>query len=563
MAEETEQKAPVIQTMCQGLHQYYTRMGQGNRYLNDDGVGLFSAYCDEYGYDDTTILDEFADVEECVLCDFDEDFPLAPNQQSLVGEARKRAIFDILLRSKDDPDSLGEIPHLEQKDFDLVRKVDIEHVKRLYNKYCPVVFNKELGNDGGLITLLAFQHKHKRFDFLANLVDSYNRYRVQVDPGAYPIDWGNLHDNKHFTGVNRKLTVNVQGKDTNTAYRQFATMCIQSYGTRMVPQLMYINSTQRINDSLAEFVQYLQDAITFVSNLVKKGSTICPFQMDFCVAFKNTVATFSDSHTAVKENDDDDDDDDDDQAADASDQKEENDDKKDWVQDIQKKLEANKLKYSVAAQDSTERRRFGILFQKFFADHKISEHVNQHQHYLHNKRLIAFADRRKGAGKKDDVYMYEPPNDLYTRDIPTGDDFLPEWFISSSVTCILPSISYDADDVVGNKTSDETVRNAAGTNLGAATHAKGRVITLSFHVLSEDKIKLYLYWNGAIIRFFPTDIKVVLCEMFVASKANKKFIEDESGELDKLIKDMESKLVDKQFEEWLKWYPVPQSKRNN
>ena len=45
------------------------------------------------------------------------------------------------------------------------------------------------------------------------------------------------------------------------------------------------------------------------------------------------------------------------------------------------------------------------------------------------------------------MYLYEPPKGVFARDIPN--DELPEWYISASRTCLLPSVEYNEDKAIG------------------------------------------------------------------------------------------------------------------
>eukprot|EP00483_Globobulimina_turgida_P009741 UN09760 len=157
--------------------------------------------------------------------------------------------------------------------------------------------------------------------------------------------------------------------------------------------------------------------------------------------------------------------------------------------------------------------------------------------------------------------MYEPPKNC--QNIP--DDPVPEWGISSSRTRLLPDMDYGdgSDAITGPDTSnqkdnkDEKEDNAKqlkDSNIGASFHCKGGLITFSFHVKAIDVIKCYMYWNGTIIRFMPEDIKTVLPKMFDMGYADNQAYIDDNKDLEGMIKEMQEKLVDKEFKAFQESY---------
>ena len=145
--------------------------------------------------------------------------------------------------------------------------------------------------------------------------------------------------------------------------------------------------------------------------------------------------------------------------------------------------------------------------------------------------------------EEDDVYMYEPPKDANF--IP--ENALPEWYHEAARKCLLPDLEYGADYDDRNerkKKMDKEEYDAKYQNIGSQTAAHSSIMTFSFHVIQENVIKLYLYYNGQCIRFMAEDIYVVLpalCNMEYGN--NKEFISQFSDEcgyvsrLDKVLKD--------------------------
>eukprot|EP01084_Bolivina_argentea_P311985 540098_1 len=125
-----------------------------------------------------------------------------------------------------------------------------------------------------------------------------------------------------------------------------------------------------INDSLEITVQFIYSSIHFISNLVASNS---PFQIDMCIAVGAPVLDY------------DDDDDDDDFPGSGF---------VDCIGNIEDKLKQNSLKYKFSVQQLTkEARMFDDVYNDFVDEHKL-EGKDDKTEYLHQKRLIAFVDRR-------------------------------------------------------------------------------------------------------------------------------------------------------------------------
>jgi len=542
-----------VEKLCQSLHRYYESQGKGADYVNADGKGKFTVWCEDNGMTDDDLEENFQSIDDCLFLDFDEDFPLPAAKQNADEDARKQFIFEILIQCNDG--AQFNALSFDQDAFDAVNENDVEQIKRIYKKHCPVIFNRDMGDDGNLLMMLAFQKKYG-VDYLANLLDSFSRYRIEHRTDMKETDWALLEQNQHFKTLPfRKIKVQIPGKG-KSKYHIFATSCMASFNSRCCGKLQFGNQQVLIDDSLQKVAKYISAAAGFIFNTISsnsKGSQVVPFQFDVAIAVGKPVRNGTD---------DDDDDDDDDEKDDIDyGGGAENKAFADWVQDVKKKLDANKLRYSHVAADADENRRgFGNLFKQFLSEHKVDEVDDSKKHYLADKRLIALIDRRKSKNEdnaKDDIFMYEPPKGGYTRDMPTGGEFMTDWFLSASRTSLLPNAGYDAELVVGNKQmqdQEESALNKPGANIGAADHCQGGMITLSFWVYSADKIKLYLYWNGGMIRVLPRDIKLLLPKIFVDNEENKKYVDGDA--LKQLIEDLETKLVDKEFESWMETYKV-------
>ena len=228
----------------------------------------------------------------------------------------------------------------------------------------------------------------------------------------------------------------------------------------------------------------------------------------------------------------------------------------DYVGDVEAKLKQNKLPYvkkqlDIDLEKYKDTRLFGELFQKFKQDNEIKD---DDEKYLSHKRVIALIDRRKSKNSDniDDIYFYPAYPGKYTRDIPN--DAVPEWGISASHTCLLPSMNFNINEVVSeqntshlNKLENEQKDKnpSEDENITTSTHRKGGILTFSFHARSADKLRMQLYFNGQSIRCLPTDLKDVLPRLLVDDDRNKAYKTDK--ELDQIIKELDPKFGDSEF----------------
>ena len=87
----TSNNYPLVEFIDRGLQSLYTKLGIN--YQNDNGVGLFAAFCALNGFDDDNIpmdLDP-SEKQESTLLDFDPDFPFDGSVCD-----RNEHIFDLL-----------------------------------------------------------------------------------------------------------------------------------------------------------------------------------------------------------------------------------------------------------------------------------------------------------------------------------------------------------------------------------------------------------------------------------------------------------------------------------
>lgn len=166
-------------------------------------------------------------------------------------------------------------------------------------------------------------------------------------------------------------------------------------------------------------------------------------------------------------------------------------------------------------------------------------------------------DRRKSKSNDDiktDIYLYEPPNSIYSRNIPNN--AASEWGIAASRTCILPSMEYDEKRAINitstnhlNKDNEKlkNIKYDQETNIHAAFHAKGGLLTFSFQCKSADKIKCYMFYAGQVIRLFVEEIEDIFPHIFKMDRAdNQSYFNGDDFKLK--FGNIKNKLCDKQFD---------------
>ena len=98
------------------------------------------------------------------------------------------------------------------------------------------------------------------------------------------------------------------------------------------------------------------------------------------------------------------------------------------------------------------------------------------------------------------------------------------------------------------------------TDIGVHFSCKSALLTLSFHVKTDEVIKLYLYHNGQCMRFMPEDIKTILPTLFNLKYAdnegwlNRKDPDSDELEVDRYINEMKKYLKDVEFDAFRQSY---------
>eukprot|EP01083_Nonionella_stella_P165145 548708_1 len=491
-----------VAKICDAIGRYYKSIDKEYNYQ-------FMTYCEENGMEDEDDMrDEMENSpEDCMLIEFDEDFPFE-NQS----EDRADFIHKLIKMCMENPQvkfGCTLVPNFKIVGSELFKleKYTLDTVRGIYRKQCPMLYTNDWAADECMLTILAVGRKYN-FDYLLHLVDDFSRWRLKNEhKNDSELQWAAQHP--HF---NQLININTLCVPPVT-YKELATEAVVAF-RRVCPSLS-LQSMFRIDDELDCIVRYIVDAINWVWSLVttprQTDESICPFQMDLCIAVGTPVSVeVSETVGSPRDRDEDE------KGNDADD-----DDPKRWynaVDDIKKNLDASNLKYYYKTKPQNT---FADIYHGFASKHTLKGS------YLHRKRLITMIDRRKCV--PDDIWMYEAPDGRY---IPK--DAVGEWYIDSSFNWLGPSTETEG-------------------SFGAKSHCKAKTLTLSFHAKAQNVIKCYLFWNGEMMRFMADDIKTVLPCLFNPQRQTNRNEEEEKA-LDALIKDLEGKLVDEEFDEFVASY---------
>lgn len=288
-------------------------------------------------------------------------------------------------------------------------------------------------------------------------------------------------------------------------YCEIVIMGVQTFQNRIANKFSF-SVLYTIDNSLEIVVEYILMAVAYVGNLIKIGDGgVCPFQLDLCFAVGATKLVDGDGDDD-HDYDDDDDDDDEKGAADAV---------VDPIGDIdlESQLNASNLAFCAMKQgdgDNGTVPRRNFFRHGFQSTNGLSPRGNEPEHaFFHRKRTILAVDLRDKESEGERAFMFQPPDDD-TLNIPKNE--VPEWYMASTAKTILPGI-------------------------GAKMDCDGSLLTVSIHALEKDKVKVYLWWNGMVIRFMPEDIRTVLPKIFnMEFDENQDFItlDGRDGDIEKM-----------------------------
>jgi len=523
-------------------------------YENDDGVGKFAEFCEENGFEDEedTFKEEFdAGPDQCTFCDMEDAFPWLDSDAN-----RNKKIFDILKRCWEEEGAYSKAADdleplkLSQSHWQ-IKKEDLVRAKQQMREQCPNMCNEQFLQDQVLLTVIAVGMKVDK-PYLQWLVDMYTRERLyhharkrKTGNKKYTVaDW--VAQNKHLKDLGTLKEIKVT-KGSNQNPKDLVKGAVASFQKRIAPSLM-LKPPMKIKDSLRQISYYIAATVDFVGRLTDDQEQSCPFQYDSVYAFDHVEMAAS----IVKIEDPDDESDDDDSDSDHQAEDEQKNDVDDPFGALKDKLSGNGLPmHAVKIGDHSKKdmikpaRAFNENFKVFR-----EKHMKDVKDYPRKQRFVSVVDRRagdkaKGTVDDDEVVFYAPPAGN-CRKLPAP--VHPFYFFDAARTCIVP------DHVENEEKFSEQggVQQAPTLNRITSLNLK-KGIMLSFHCLSADEIRCYIYLNSQGMRFMPEDI-LHLLPIFFDSEYSDNAEWPKSDEAKQLVKEMEKNLRDDGFSAFFREY---------
>eukprot|EP01084_Bolivina_argentea_P195998 336083_1 len=547
----------LIEKIDRSLGRYYS--SHDRNYFDENGQGMFLRYCSANGYDDITVDEELkADPEDCMLLDFDETdngFPALVSENNLL-----LTTFDIIKKCYQHHEPFKDCNFadydfkISYKMFNVYELPLVKKINEWHSEHCSNM--SEISEP--IYELMAIGCEINQPYFLL-LADTFSRYRlkrmrindtnIRINNDILLNDF--IRQNKHCLELNRRSGNN---KCTTLIYN-----ALKQWNKEFPPfdGEIYVS----IIDHVERITELIAMGIEFVSDLAKSKNT--PFQWDYSIAF-NKCGVWNSTVGLQPQNKED-------GFPNIS---------TDWLADVVNGLKKHNLKMQLGDLVSKEYILTAIIhtikifiptelinlicnfigemlgfhcnFKKIFAEFL---NVVNCSDYPKRKRFCTFVDNRdpnnikRGVSCSDDVdvtdtvfenddidiIFYEPPNCNFPKPYykQRKEETHNLFCFDTSAKFILPGS--------GNPFST----SALPTNINSKTFLKGEMLTLSFHIQSEEEIRCYLYINGKMARFFPQDIMDFLCESFVENDKNSDFIK--SDVMKGMIEKMTLQLRDERF----------------
>eukprot|EP01084_Bolivina_argentea_P297050 511688_1 len=533
----------------EALQKYYLTMGR-NDYINDDGDGKFKQYADDNGFEDADIKVELeADPTDCLLVEFDQDFPLANDIQ---GDDRLKAIHDILKYIA--ANGAAPSPSNEKKKKPASKlQIDMFISEEQAQKIADNVYKKQLSclqvggfpepdlmyffevgylNGIPLLTWLVDAYTMDKTKHYINNVDSHQRCALNLE------DWAQQN----------AFMKDLMARDKQKGIKLRTAM--SAYSNRLLSRLQYVSPT-KINDNIAEIVDYVSAIPSFLNHLLGEGKGDSNSGPPFCVdvsfavrEVKQEIANISPVQSQEDDDEDDDDDDDDDVDIGHGIGSGLN---TDFIGDLKQKLDSNKRCYASQIVPEDQKNEtdlndnddpllgYARFFMNGYRDFRdVLQENGQYdaKSFPRHKRIGIFVDRRRAEKnekeKRDEVTFFQqlPSCDTIPR------DHVDEWYIQAVRECVLPGM--DDEKQPQNK------------RITAQENVNGQLLTFSFNVEEQDAIKCYIIWNGQTMRFKGDNLGKILSYLFVESQQD----EDRERTLGEQLAQFDQQVVDMKFEEF-------------
>eukprot|EP01084_Bolivina_argentea_P235586 396395_1 len=390
----------LIDKIDEGLEQYYIHFNR-NDYKDEEGIGKFKAYAEEEGFDDNGVQDDLnqTDPDECMVIDFDADFPL----KTQINDENKRAqeilrILKYICVNGSYPIKMVQSVKVDLETVNIPKEKVADSVKP-YEQQMKIE-GLDVDKNADLRYFLAVSTIRK-YPFITYMVDSYTRDNAKTYAETKQVkEVGEWVANKPFM---KKLKIKYPIIASNLK------SAITTYSTRIMQRLTF-TPTLGIVDNLKEICEYIAGVPAFIDKLIEHGPATPPFQIDLSIAVKEVKSSRSRAKQDKKEQDDDNDDDDDDVK---NEYEEKRDPSFDYIGDVMASLrdfpvvyeDKNFRNYELAFE-----RNLGNISKEFRT--KLSE-FNQKQKvdyvkieynpktYPQNRRFAIFIDRRENHQNED------------------------------------------------------------------------------------------------------------------------------------------------------------------
>eukprot|EP01083_Nonionella_stella_P211220 763941_1 len=171
----------VIKQIDAALQKYYISLNRRD-YLDANGNGKFLIHCEDNGFDDDAIEEELqADPEECMVIDFDDNFPFPANNAPENEKDQLKYILTILQKCYNNPNYNGISSfsfQLEKNHFNVYHSNPNWHkLTEIFKLYCPQICDKTQPQ-GDLMKLLYISQYIIGKPYLHLLADTYCRDRI-------------------------------------------------------------------------------------------------------------------------------------------------------------------------------------------------------------------------------------------------------------------------------------------------------------------------------------------------------------------------------------------------
>ena len=506
------------------LRDYYLAFGRKYDF------NKFKEYLESNGIDEQDVIDEFLNIEftECglELIDIDENFPFQNYPQN--DEEKNYEIFQVIRHGFKYGNSYpvklsfnlikmreflrycyinGQPPKplMKINEFDLSiltnknkQKKTIKKAQKMIEIQTNKIFYQNVLNDIQYITIFSVGYNHGNYNFLLYIMDSFQREKIfQFIENNKQIDIKQWIETNKILKNEKKIKVNTQ-----------FLCCALRGNIRHYRKTLILYPEVKIYDDIIIISKYIISFSQFVYKyLLKYKGYTTPISIDCMIAvydckrYENISDNNNKQHNATMSED-------------------LNFDKRNNIGNIKNKLTAEHCVWvSDLIEDPSQiNDKIGFCFEKF--KQRMHQTRNCDKHYPTNRRFCIFIDRRKGHNNLgfDEIIIYSPPNNCNI--IPKN--HIPQSISVMSNECLIPYIGYNQGEI--KNPTPYNINKHVFSKISTDTHCQGGLLTFCFHCESVEEIRLYMYWYGQSLRFYPQDINDILPIIFDKNyKLNKNF----------------------------------------